>query len=136
MDLGGFEGPVGLSAEGPLEAMEELIDHLVAKGKIQAENRNEVVKAVREREASASTRVGFGCAVPHAASDLVDEVVGMVGYSRNGIRFAASDSEVVNLVILFVVPQGQAQQHVNVLAKIAKMIQRADFRDDLRRRFQ
>ena len=39
------------------------------------------------------------------------------------------------LVVLFLVPHGQFQKHMDTVAEIAKMLHRDDFRDRLRRRF-
>ena len=55
--------------------------------------------------------------------------------SRKGIQFEALHGQLVNLVILFLVPQGQFQKHLHALANIAKQLHREDFRDGLRRRF-
>jgi serine/threonine protein kinase len=49
--------------------------------------------------------------------------------------FDALDAKSVNLVLLFLVPAGQFQKHVNTLADIAKLLHRQDFRDGLWRRF-
>jgi len=37
----------------------------------------------------------------------------------------------VNLVMLFLVPQGQFQKHLHTLANIAKLLHRAEFRQAL-----
>jgi mannitol/fructose-specific phosphotransferase system IIA component (Ntr-type) len=78
-----------------------------------------------------STGIGFGVGIPHASTTLVSEVVAVVGRSRNGIQFDALDSKPVHLVFLFLMPAGQFQKHVHVLANVAKMLHRQDFRDGL-----
>jgi len=77
--------------------------------------------------------VGFGVGLPHASTDLVCEVVVAVGRSKKAIRFDAVDCQLVSLVVLFLVPQGQFQKHLNSLANIAKLLHRQEFRDDLGR---
>jgi len=87
----------------------------------------------KRRETSMSTGIGFGVGLPHALADLVCEVVVALGRSKKGIRFDAVDGQLVSLVVLFLVPQGQFQKHVNTLANIAKLLHRQEFRDDLGR---
>ncbi len=71
----------------------------------------------RKRETSMSTGIGFGIGIPHASTDLIHEVVGALGRSRKGVNFDALDNQPVNLVMLFLVPQGQFQKHLHTLAK-------------------
>ena len=120
-----------LRATNRWEAIDELIGNLVATGKIQAEHRDSITAAVKKRETSMSTGIGFGIGIPHASTDLIYEVVGALGRSRNGVNFDALDNQPVKLVMLFLVPQGQFQKHLHTLANIAKLLHKADFRQAL-----
>jgi mannitol/fructose-specific phosphotransferase system IIA component (Ntr-type) len=120
-----------LRATNRWEAIDELIGNLVATGKIQAEHRDPITAAVKKRETSMSTGIGFGIGIPHASTDLIYEVVGALGRSRNGVNFDALDNQPVKLVMLFLVPQGQFQKHLHTLANIAKLLHKADFRQAL-----
>ena len=53
------------------------------------------------------------------------------GRSKNGVNFDALDNQPVNLVMLFLVPQGQFQKHLHTLANIAKLLHKAEFRQAL-----
>jgi mannitol/fructose-specific phosphotransferase system IIA component (Ntr-type) len=135
MDLNDFLGPdpniIELRADNRWEAIDELIDHLVADHKIKSEDRETIVEKVKKRESSMSTGVGFGIGLPHASTDLISEVVGVIGRSRNGVQFDALDGKPVKLVMLFLVPQGQFQKHLHTLANIAKLLHKKEFRDGL-----
>src|SRR6516165_8511806 len=120
-----------LKAANRWEAIDELIGNLVATGKIQAGDRDAVTAAVKKRETSMSTGIGFGIGIPHASTDLIYEVVGALGRSKKGVNFDALDNQPVNLVMLFLVPQGQFQKHLHTLANIAKLLHRAEFRQAL-----
>ena len=61
-------------------------------------------------------------------SGLIYEVVGAFGRSKKGLNFDALDNQPVNLVMLFLVPQGQFQKHLHTLARIAKLLHRKEFR--------
>jgi len=120
-----------LKASTRWEAIDELISTLVATGKIKPEHREAIAAVVKKRETSMSTGIGFGIGIPHASTDLISEVVGALGRSRNGCNFDALDNQPVNLVMLFLVPQGQFQKHLHTLANIAKLLHKAEFRQTL-----
>jgi len=113
------------------EAIDELINNLVATGRIKPEHHDAIAAVVKKRESSMSTGIGFGIGIPHASTDLISEVVGSLGRSQQGVNFDALDNQPVNLVMLFLVPQGQFQKHLHTLANIAKLLHRAEFRQAL-----
>ena len=120
-----------LRATNRWEAIDELIDNLVVTGKLQTGDRDAVTAAVKKRETSMSTGIGFGIGIPHASTDLIYEVVGALGRSGKGVSFDALDNQPVKLVMLFLVPQGQFQKHLHTLANIAKLLHKAEFREAL-----
>ena len=120
-----------LQAADRWQAIDELINNLVATGKIKPENKDAIAAVVKKRETSMSTGIGFGIGIPHASTDLITEVVGALGRSKKGVNFDALDNQPVNLVMLFLVPQGQFQKHLHTLANIAKLLHKADFRQAL-----
>jgi mannitol/fructose-specific phosphotransferase system IIA component (Ntr-type) len=120
-----------LKATNRWEAIEELISHLVAAGKIKPEHRDQIAAVVKKRETSMSTGIGFGIGIPHASTDLIYDVVGALGRSTKGVNFDALDNQPVNLVVLFLVPQGHFQKHLHTLANIAKRLHKKEFRDAL-----
>jgi arginyl-tRNA synthetase len=116
-----------LEAGDRWQAIDELINNLVATGKILPENRISITDAVKKRGFAMSTGIGFGIGIPHASTDLVADVVYAVGRSKKGVNFDGLDGKPVRLVVLFLVPSGQFQKHVNALANIAKLLHSADF---------
>lgn len=117
-----------LKATDRWEAIEELIELLVNNGHVKSEHSEAILSVVKKREISMSTGIGFGIGIPHASTDLVDEVTGAFGRSKNGVNFDALDNQPVTLVMLFLVPQGQFQKHLHTLAKIAKVLHKKEFR--------
>jgi mannitol/fructose-specific phosphotransferase system IIA component (Ntr-type) len=120
-----------LKAANRWEAIDELIQNLVATTKIKAEDKDAIIAVVKKRESSMSTGIGFGIGIPHASTDLIGEVVGVLGRSQKGIDFDALDNQPVTLVMLFLVPQGQFQKHLHTLANIAKLLHIKEFRQEL-----
>jgi len=120
-----------LQASTRWEAIDELLNTLVTCGKIKDEHRPAISAVVKKRETSMSTGIGFGIGIPHASTDLIYEVVGALGRSQKGVNFDALDNQPVNLVMLFLVPQGQFQKHLHTLANIAKLLHKKEFRQSL-----
>ena len=135
MDLGDILSPEqinpDLQASDRWQAIEELINRLVECARIKPEHREAILGVVKKRESSMSTGIGFGVGIPHASTDLISEVVGAFGRSKRGVNFDALDNQPVNLVMLFLVPQGQFQKHLHTLARIAKLLHRKEFRQAL-----
>ena len=90
-----------------------------------------ITQAVKKRETTMSTGIGFGIGIPHATTDLISDVVGAFGRSKTGINFDALDEQPVNLIVLFLVPQGQFQKHLHTLANIAKFLHDRPLREKL-----
>jgi mannitol/fructose-specific phosphotransferase system IIA component (Ntr-type) len=139
MNFEDYFGPkvnvVDLQAQDRWQAIEELMNCLVDTHKIQSQHRDSIAEGIKKRELSMSTGIGFGIGIPHTSTALVSDVVAVVGRSRKGIQFDALDSKPVHLVFLFLLPAGQFQKHVHVLANLAKLLHRQDFRDGLSDRF-
>ena len=135
MNLGDILGPdnilMELQASNRWEAIDELINNLVSTGKIKPEHREAIAAVIKKRETQMSTGIGFGIGIPHASTDLIYDVVGAFGRSKKGVNFDALDNQPVNLVMLFLVPQGQFQKHLHTLANIAKLLHKKEFRQAL-----
>lgn len=120
-----------MKAKGRWEAIAELVELLVSTGKIRAEDREQVLDSIKQREQTMSTGIGFGIAIPHASSDKVENVVASFGRSTSGIEFDSLDNQPVFFVVLFVVPKDQFQTHLRTLAAIAKFLNDKAVRDEL-----
>ncbi len=109
----------------------ELVDLLVRRGILAESSRASVLEAVNAREASQSTGLGSGVAIPHGLSAEVDDVVAALGIHPTGVEFEAIDGQPVRLVILLVVPPNMFQAHVRTLAGIARVLNDASLREML-----
>jgi fructose-specific phosphotransferase system IIA component len=113
-------------------AIVELIEPLVAQGKIKTQDRESILASLKQREEEMSTGIGFGIAIPHVSSDLVEEVVASFGRSSQGIEFDALDNAPVKFFVLFIVPKNQFfQMHLRALASIAKFLNNRSVRESL-----
>jgi PTS system fructose-specific IIA component/PTS system nitrogen regulatory IIA component len=114
MDLGDILGPEqiipDLQASNRWEAIDELINNLVATNKIKAEHRETVSAVVMKRESSMSTGIGFCIGITIASRALIYEVAGALGQSRPiSMRAGQSTRQLV------AVPRapGQFQKHLH-----------------------
>ncbi len=122
---------IGLEAEDRWEAIEEMVSLLVSTHEIRLRDKHEVLTAVIEREKTMSTGLGHGIAIPHGASESVDQFVGAMGISHTGIDCQAIDGKPVHLVLILVVPAAIFAEHVKTLAGIARLLNNEEFRAKL-----
>ena len=122
-----------LDLEGEVcsQATASIIDHLIARGLLHTDLREEVLELLQERERQISTGIGSGVAIPHAFSDSVDEVVAAFARSEGGVDFEALDNAPVNFIILFIVPKKKYSMHLQTLAAIARMFNNCEIRQQL-----
>ena len=119
-----------VSAADRWGVIDVLIDQLVRLGKIRAEDRAIVVKAVKDRETN-GTGIGFGLAIPHASVACVSAPVAIVAHLDPAVDFQALDDQPVRLCVLFLTPQGQFQQHLQTLSAFARFLSNKDRRTQL-----
>ena len=99
-----------------------MINELVGTNQIKVEDRDLITTAIKKRESGMSTGIGFGIELPHASTDSVSELVGILGYSKLGIQFESPDGKPVHGVALFLVSQDQFHKYQHTLAELAKML--------------
>ncbi len=117
---------VPLDAQDKTQAITELVHLLAEKGRIS--QRDVVLRAVLDREATRSTAVGHGLAVPHGKCAGSPKLVMAVGKPSQPIDFGGKDGEPVNLIVLVCSPLDQTGPHIQALARIARMILIEKFR--------
>ena len=94
-------------------------------------DREDVLRAVREREDVLSTGIGHGVAIPHGKTPAVDQLIVAAGVSREPVEFDALDGQPVRLFFLLVGPESAAGQHVKALSRISRLLRRDTFRTRL-----
>lgn len=120
-----------LQATERWQAITEIVEVLVSRGAVRAEDRESVLASLRQREETMSTGIGFGIAIPHASSDKVKEVIAAFARSKAGVEFESLDNEPVHFIVLFIVPKDQFQTHLRTLAAIAKFLNDRNVRERL-----
>jgi Kef-type K+ transport system membrane component KefB len=105
-----------LASVSSTQAIEKLVEALGGRlGNLAPPS----LRAVLEREATASTGLGDGVAVPHAVVPGLSRPMMALGFSREGVDFNAVDGTPAQLVFLLLMPPRAHDQEVRILAAIA-----------------
>lgn len=95
-------------------------------------NAGEVVGALLTREERGSTGVGLGVAAPHARVKRLDRIRGVFARLETPVVFDAVDDQPVDLIFALFAPVDADSDHLRALARISRMLRRADVREQLR----
>ena len=123
---------VDLKARDKKGVIAELVDLLVKSGEIKPKSKDELTKALMDREVLGSTGIGQGIGIPHGKSASVKKLIGAVGISRKGVDFDSLDGESVYIFFLLLAPQESAGPHLKALARISRLLKDKYFRDLLK----
>ncbi|MHC4932007.1 MAG: cation:proton antiporter domain-containing protein [Planctomycetota bacterium] len=110
-----------LAAETKEEAIERLAGLLIETNHLKVE-KQVFLDSVLLREKSASTCLGDGLAIPHGRLENGAEILGVMGISRQGLRFKTPDGVPVHCMVLLATPEGARDRHLEVLAAFARAI--------------
>lgn len=114
-----------LRTEGVEDTIGALVDRLREAGAVS--DPDPVARALIEREASHSTSLGNGVALPHATAPGVDHPVVVVAMAPQGVRFGTEAGEPVRLFFMLLSPVAQAGMHIKLLARIVRLVRRPGF---------
>ena len=117
-NLAALLGPsqiLDLKAKNPKAAIQELVKALPGPGPALQKL---MLKTTLVREASMSTGIGSGLAVPHARIEKLSRIYLALGRSKTGIDFKAADGRKANLVMLIVTPSAQVNAYLQLLASV------------------
>jgi nitrogen PTS system EIIA component len=106
----------------------ELAEHLVAEKHIP--NGDHILEAILEREASSSTFLPSGIAIPHARLGEISDIMITMGVSRTPIKDNGdADALNANLFCLFLSPMVDKEfgRHLKLLARISAVFNDPDF---------
>lgn len=114
-----------IQTEGVEDTINTLVERLRGAGAVA--DAEAVARALIEREASHSTSLGNGVALPHATVPGVNRPVVLIGRAPQGVRFDAADGEPVRLFFVLLSPMTEAGQHIKLLARIVRLVRRPGF---------
>ena len=115
------------------DGKDHLIDAMIGllEGHEHVRDLDAIRAAVFERENMMSTGVGKGLALPHAKTDAVTETVAALATLGEPVEYGSIDDEPVRIVFLLVGTQDARSQHVKVLSRVSRLMNRESIRAEL-----
>jgi CBS domain-containing protein len=113
---------VGLQAETKAHAVEHLADLFCKKH--PDKNKDQILKAIMERESYGSTSFGRGFAFPHARTDAVDGLYIVFGILKKGLEAEAPDGIPLRAVCLLLTPRNISRLYLQTLSGLANFARR------------
>ena len=92
----------------------------------------EVFDSLVARERLGSTGIGHGVAIPHGRLGNLDHAVSAFVRLEKGVDFDAIDNEPVAYMFALLVPKDSNDDHLHLLAQLAKMFSNPAMREKLR----
>ena len=112
---------LNLKSKEKEEVFEEMAPLFVADNIIDAEELEEYIEGLKEREKLTATGMQDGIAVPHAKSPSVHKIALALGISKEGINFESMDGEPSKYIFMIAAPKGTKQEHLDLLAMISEL---------------
>ena len=120
---------LGLKGSTKVAVIEEMVDRLVAAGRIK--DRQAALQAIMEREQKMSTGMQHGIAIPHGKTNTVDDLVALVGIKPEGMDFASLDGQPTRIFVLTLSPENRTGPHIQFLAEISRQLNDPQIREQL-----
>ena len=118
-----------LKASDKKSVLEELAE--VISNHEPSINKKDIVKVLMERERLGTTGIGDGVAIPHGKLNGVRQPLISFGRSKKGMDFDAMDGQPAYLFFLLIAPENSSGIHLEILARIAKILKNSAFRKKL-----
>lgn len=93
--------------------------------------KDELVKVLVERERLGTTGIGDGVAIPHGKLSGLAHPVVSFARSIKALDFDSMDGNPTHLFFLLIAPENSSGVHLQVLARIARILKNSSFRSRL-----
>ena len=119
-----------IKAKDKIEALNELVEHMVSKKYVK--DGDTFVKALAKRENLESTGIGDGIAIPHARTDAVQDLVLAFARAPHGVDFSSIDGKPSYLIFLIASPENKKSEYIMALAKLSRLLRKQTVREKLK----
>lgn len=119
-----------MKAKEKIEAIKELVDHMVAHKFV--DDGEGFAHALAKRENLESTGIGDGIAIPHARTDTVKNLVLAFARSQAGVDFSSIDGKPSHLIFLIASPTKKKSEYIMALAKLSRLLRKHQVREQLK----
>ena len=122
---------VNLAPKNKREALQNLTQQLKELDCLA--DASKLLQSLLEREAIKSTGVGHGIAVPHTNSEDLQDTIVCIALIPEGMEYDALDNQPVYVIFLLVGPETNRNLHLQLLAKISRIVTQTDCLAQLRK---
>lgn len=102
----------------------------------QGLERSGVFDSLFARERLGSTGLGHGVAIPHGRIKNISKPCAAFARLAQPVSFDSPDGEPVDLLLVIIVPEEATQQHLDILAEVARRLSNDSVLESLRRTTQ
>jgi nitrogen PTS system EIIA component len=118
-----------LKGNGKKQVLQEVSSHLA---RISGLTERGIFETLLQRERLGTTGIGQGIAIPHGRIAGLDRLVGLFAKLSRPVDFEALDGEPVDLVFVLLAPEDAGADHLQALARIARLFRVSDVVNKLR----
>ncbi len=118
-----------LEATSKEQILSQLVEVLVETGVIR--EGAALLKTLLEREGLGSTGIGYGVAIPHGRCEEISRPAVIFARTRNEVEFDSIDGQPTRIFFLLVAPEHGGNEHLHLLARIARLMKDANTREKL-----
>ncbi len=108
----------------------EVISNKMAE--LTSTNKDEIFQKLYEREKLGTTAFGNGIAIPHARIEGIQNAKIIMLKLTEAIDFNSIDNSKVDIVMSLFVPNDNNKMHIELLSKIASLLDNQVFREKIR----
>lgn len=119
----------GIKGNGKKQVLQELA---AEAARVSGLPERAVFETLLQRERLGTTAIGQGIAIPHGRIAGLDKLVGLFARLARPIDFEALDGEPVDLVFVLLAPEDAGADHLQALAKIARLFRTPNMAQKLR----
>jgi PTS system nitrogen regulatory IIA component len=120
---------LGLAATDTESALAAISSHVALH--VDGLDAQAVNTALLVREATHSTAMGAGVAIPHATLPQLDRTILVLAVQGDGIAFGGPEDEPTRVFFTLLSPPDQESRHIKLLARICRLIRHPGFIDAL-----
>lgn len=124
---------IGLQAGSKDDALAEIVANLVEADALPSSSSPAALKALQDRERSASTGVGMNVAIPHVKLAGLDRVACSLSVHPSGLEWGGLDGAPVHIFFTVLRPERAGpdhdpDRHLDMMRWIARLARDSDFR--------
>jgi PTS system nitrogen regulatory IIA component len=122
---------VNLRSRSKEDLFKEMVALLKRNETLASVDESTILKALNEREKTATTGVGKEVGIPHGKIMGLGRIVAAIGVSRHGIEYGSVDGLPVRFVVAMVAPPEESRNYLRILAKVARLLSDPSFTETL-----